>query len=50
VGALGKRRINIVAVAQGSSACNFSMVVDIKDADDAVRAIHQDVLMPINGS
>ncbi|MGB8645726.1 MAG: aspartate kinase [Anaerolineae bacterium] len=32
--------INILAIAQGSSKYNLSLVVDEKDADNAVRAIH----------
>ncbi len=38
--ALGKRNINIVAIAQGSSEVNISLVVDSKDAAEAQRAIH----------
>ncbi len=32
--------INILAIAQGSSKYNLSLVVDESDADNAVRAIH----------
>lgn len=39
-GALAEPRINVIAVAQGSSEYNLSLVVDEKDADSAVRAIH----------
>ncbi len=39
-GALGARAINIIALAQGSSEYNLSLVVDERDADEAVRAIH----------
>ncbi|HLF25086.1 MAG TPA: aspartate kinase [Anaerolineae bacterium] len=38
--ALGTAGINIIAIAQGSSECSISLVVDAKDADDAVRNIH----------
>jgi aspartate kinase len=38
--ALGNANINIIAIAQGSSECSISLVVDTKQADDAVRAIH----------
>jgi aspartate kinase len=40
-GALGAERINIIAIAQGSSECSISMIVDKQDADAAVRAIHR---------
>ena len=49
-GALGRRGINIAVIAHGSSECNFSMVVSLEQADDAVRAIHQDVVAPANGN
>lgn len=39
-GALGESKINVIALAQGSSEYNLSLVLDQKDADDAVRAIH----------
>lgn len=39
-GALGRNRINVIAIAQGSSEYNISLVVDAKDVRDAVRAIH----------
>lgn len=39
-GELGEKRINIIAIAQGSSECSVSMVVDQTDRDAAVRAIH----------
>jgi len=39
-GALAERRINVVAIAQGSSESAISLVVSADDADDAVRAIH----------
>jgi aspartate kinase len=38
--ALGAAGINIIAIAQGSSECSISMVVNAKDADEAVRSIH----------
>lgn len=40
-GALGQKKINIVAIAQGSSECAISTVVSADDADTAVRAIHE---------
>ena len=39
-GALGEANINVIAIAQGSSECNISLVVARGDADDAVRRIH----------
>jgi len=38
--ALAEKSINIIALAQGSSEYNLSLVVDGRDADAAVRAIH----------
>ncbi len=39
-GALGECNINVISIAMGSSEYNLSIVVDEKDADNAVRAIH----------
>jgi aspartate kinase len=39
--ALGNKGLNIIAIAQGSSECSISLVVDTKDTDEAVRAIHE---------
>lgn len=39
-GALGAAGINVIAIAQGSSECNISLVVAQGDADEAVRQIH----------
>ena len=39
-GALGDAAINVIAIAQGSSECNISLVVTRGDADEAVRKIH----------
>jgi len=41
-GALGRERINVIAIAQGSSEFNISLVVARGDADKAVRAIHEE--------
>jgi aspartokinase/homoserine dehydrogenase 1 len=41
-GALGHRRINVIAIAQGSSEYNISLVVEEKDMEDAVRYIHEE--------
>jgi len=45
--AVGAKNINIIAIAQGSSEYSISLVVDKKDADEAVRQIHTEVI--ING-
>jgi bifunctional aspartokinase / homoserine dehydrogenase 1 len=39
-GALGERHLNVIAVAQGSSETNLSLVLAAADADPAVRHIH----------
>jgi bifunctional aspartokinase / homoserine dehydrogenase 1 len=38
--ALGEKNINVIAIAQGASEANISLVVINGDADDAIRAIH----------
>ncbi|MCY3904257.1 MAG: aspartate kinase [Caldilineaceae bacterium] len=38
--ALGAQGINVIAIAQGSSEANISLVVLQASADDAIRAIH----------
>lgn len=40
-GALGAEKINVVAIAQGSTEYNISLVVDANDSDRAVRVIHR---------
>ncbi len=40
-GALGKHDVNVIAVAQGSSETNISLVLAAADADAAVRHIHE---------
>ena len=42
--ATGKRGINVIAIAQGSSECSISLVVRGQEGDEAVRAIHQLVI------
>lgn len=39
--ALGEKGVNVIALAQGSSESNISMVVDRQALETAVRAIHQ---------
>jgi aspartate kinase len=43
-GALADKNINVIAIAQGSSEYNLSLVVDERDAEDAVRAIHHSIV------
>ncbi len=40
-GALGEAHVNVIAIAQGSSEVNISLVVLHGDADAAVRRIHE---------
>jgi aspartate kinase len=47
-GALGRDKINIIAIAQGSSEFNISLVVAQGDADQAVRAIHKEFALEKN--
>jgi aspartate kinase len=44
-GALGHGDINVIAIAQGSSECSISLVVAADDAADAVRQIHDEVIL-----
>jgi aspartate kinase len=39
-GAVAQRRINVIAIAQGSSEANISFVINEADAADALQAIH----------
>ncbi|HEY8759024.1 MAG TPA: aspartate kinase [Candidatus Limnocylindria bacterium] len=41
-GALGRAKVNVIAIAQGSSELNISLVVSENDRESAVRAIHQE--------
>ena len=41
-GALGKARVNVVAIAQGSSELNISLCVAEGEREAAVRAIHEE--------
>ena len=41
-GALGKAGVNVVAIAQGSSELNISLVVMERDREKAVRLIHEE--------
>jgi aspartate kinase len=39
-GALGQSGLNVVAIAMGSSECSISLVVEARDAEQAVRCLH----------
>lgn len=39
--ALGNAGVNVVVIAQGSSECSISLVVEAAQADEAVRAVHK---------
>ncbi|KAG7380991.1 Homoserine dehydrogenase [Phytophthora pseudosyringae] len=39
-GALGRAKINVLAISQGSSECNISAVVRYEDSAAALRAVH----------
>jgi aspartokinase/homoserine dehydrogenase 1 len=41
-GALGRRGVNVISIAQGSSEYNISFVVDEQDMENAVRHIHEE--------
>ncbi|HUQ42608.1 MAG TPA: ACT domain-containing protein, partial [Candidatus Limnocylindrales bacterium] len=41
-GALGRAKVNVIAIAQGSSELNISLVVAEAERDSAVRAIHEE--------
>ena len=43
-GALGQSNINVIAIAQGSSECSVSLVVEAGAAAEAVQQIHNQVI------
>ena len=47
---LGNNKINIVAIAQGSSELNVSAVINSKDETKALRAIHKEFFKTIDES
>jgi aspartate kinase len=50
-GALGRRGINLIAIAQGSSELSISFAVKSADVKEAVKAVHQEFsLSPFNES
>jgi aspartate kinase len=44
-GALAQAKINVIAVAQGSSECSISLAVAAEDAANAVQQIHDGVIL-----
>ena len=40
--ALGNKKINIEMISQGASEINITFVVDGKDAEDAVKVLHEE--------
>jgi aspartate kinase len=44
-GALGQAGINVIAIAQGSSEYSISIVVATQDGEQAMRQIHQEVIL-----
>ena len=47
-GALGVHGVNVIAIAQGSTEVSISLVVDAGDAEEAVRALHELIVVPTN--
>jgi aspartokinase len=45
-GALARQKVNVIAIAQGSSESNISLVVSLEDRAAAVRAVHQEFIVP----
>jgi len=45
-GALGRERVNVISIAQGSSESNISCVISVADRAAAVRAIHDEFIGP----
>ena len=39
--AVGAESVNVIAIAQGSSECSISLVVEAAEVDTAIRAIHR---------
>jgi aspartate kinase len=48
-GALGREKINVIAIAQGASESNISLVVSLEDRGAAVNAIHREFIPSSNG-
>lgn len=48
-GALGRKNVNVIAIAQGTSDCNLSFVVAQKDVQTALIAIHREFRLGTRG-
>jgi aspartokinase/homoserine dehydrogenase 1 len=46
-GALTRKNIELIAMAQGSSACNISFLVAKKDVKTALLAVHEEFFAPV---
>ncbi len=46
-GALSQANINVIAMAQGSSDCSVSLVIAAEAAAEAVRQIHNQVILGV---
>ncbi len=46
---LGERNLNVISIAQGSSECSISFIVDANDTEAAVKAIHDLALETVEG-
>jgi aspartate kinase len=44
-GALGRGKINVIAIAQGASESNISLVVSLQDRAAAVNAVHNEFIL-----
>ena len=49
-GALGRKKINVIVISQGSSESNISLVVALADRSAAVQAVHQEFIVPATAS
>ena len=41
-GAIARAKVNVIAIAQGSSELNISLVVHERDRETAVKAVHRE--------
>jgi aspartate kinase len=46
-GALGREKINVIAIAQGASESNISLVVSLQDRGAAVNAVHSEFIRSV---
>jgi aspartate kinase len=43
-GAVAKRNINVIMITQGSSELNLAFVIEDKNCEEAVNALHQEFI------